>query len=220
MSITPKTTLTLRAVGALAATLLCSAAQATIVVPGGDVSIVPEEFFEGTRVVTTPRSFSVAFGSGTISGTVRDNLFLLPGDVYGFETQLIISQAPAGVSVDKVVRTDYAGFTTDARPEPDLGGSQEPTRASRSASPGSSVSFIFLGDNKVTVGPSGSTAFVILTNAPDFAEVGQLRLGSGDTFSDPIAVYSPVGVPVPEPAQWLTIVAGLGLLGTLARRRS
>ena len=216
MSFRSETSATLRSLALLAFALACSIAQAALVTPGQQDIPIEEIAFEFTPpVVQQTADFSLSVpGGGTVTVRLTDAVGLVDG-AYAFETRFIVLSAPVGLVVDKAVRTNYAGFTTDARPEPDRGGDAVPTTATRSPSPGSGVQFNFVGDQQVAAGTNGSSFFAILTNATDYEKVGELQLGMGDLLLPPIAVFSPV----PEAEQWVVLLAGIGLLVALTRRR-
>jgi hypothetical protein len=206
---------------AVAATLCCSPANATLVSPGERDIPIHDVAFELAIVDEKSRPFRL--DQGQLEGVVTDLVELVNGS-YAFETRVVITKAPQGFLVDRVLRTDYGYFTTDARPEPDRLGVQFPLTASRSILPGSTLQFNFLtdeSDQRIPVGAAGSSFFAILTDATAYAEVGQLWLGSGDQpLFGPITVFSPIDSPVPEPAQATLLLAGVALLIAISRSRS
>jgi hypothetical protein len=203
---------------ALAATLCCSFANATLVTPGDSNVPIHDVVFDPTTIDQKSRPFQL--DHGRIEGVLTDLVERVNGS-YAFETRVVITKAPEGFLVDRVLRTDYGGFTTDARPEPDRLGVQFPLTASRSTLPGATVQFNFLSDQsvqRIPVSPAGSSFFAILTDATAYAEVGQLRLGSGvQPLFGPITVFSPIRSPVPEPAPATLLLAGAALLIALSR---
>jgi len=199
-------------VAVFAAALWFPVAHAAVVLPGQSNVPIAEISFDIDVVEQKLRPFTF----GAVSGTIVDSVLTVNGFL-AFETQVLIGPAPDDFLIDRVLRTNYAGFTTDARPEPDRGGSQFPETADRSDLPGSAVTFNFLGDHRISA-PDDSSSFVIITNATSYREVGELRLGSGNNLFGPITVFSPVAA-IPEPGQWFVLLAGLGLLGAIPRLR-
>jgi len=204
-------------------TLSCSVAHAVVINPGQSVTFTKEEPFDPSEHAPPPsfanRPFTIDFGGGSIlHGHIIDNVLIVNGTL-AFETEVFIdSGAPSG-ALQSLSRTNYAGFTTDVRPEPDRGGSLVPNQAQRSALSGSSVQFNFDNSTPPDIRGSSSSFFAILTNATQFAEVGTFQVGVGGYLSDPLPVFSPVGVPVPEPTAWVTLLAGIGLMAGIALRR-
>jgi hypothetical protein len=196
----------------LAVALWFPLAHAEVVLPGQSNVSISEHSFEFGVVEQKPRDFNF----GGVSAHIIDSVLSVNGFL-AFETQITILSAPSGFLLDQVSRTNYAGFTTDAQPEPDRGGVLFPETANRSDLPGATVTFNFLADQRVPV-DGISSFFVILTNATNYREVGELRLGSGGEFFGPLTVFSPVAA-IPEPGQWFFLMGGIGLLGAMSRRR-
>jgi hypothetical protein len=203
-------------------TLSCSLTYAVVINPGQSVTFGKEEPFDPSEHAPPPsfanRPFSIDFGGGSIlQGHIIDNVLIVNGTL-AFETEVFIDSGPSG-ALQSLSRTNYAGFVTDVRPEPDRGGSLVPNQAQRSSPPGSSVQFNFDNSTPPDIRGSSSSFFAILTDATQFAEVGTFQVGVDGRFSDPLPVFSPVGVPVPEPTAWLTLLAGIGLAAATAVRR-
>jgi hypothetical protein len=221
----------------LVAVALCiTSVRAAVIEPGQQNVRIRDIAFDPMAVDSKERDLPISIpGVGSFNIHVIDVVFSVDG-LLGFGTQVRIDipppgdpQLPADFKLDRILRTNYAGFSTDARPQPDVGGFFSPATASRSPFPGSpfpgsTVQFNFLEhdplnpnivDMRIAPGVGGSSFFVILTNATRYAEVGQLQAGSGDLLFGPLSVFSPI----PEPGQWAMLLAGLGLLVTVIRRR-
>lgn len=199
----------LRIAAVLLALLSSGLANATVLFPGDTNVPIIEKAFDATPIIQKSRAFTF----GNVSGTVTDAVISVDGFL-AFETQVTLTDAPSTFSVDQVLRTSYAGFTADARPETDRGGPHAPSFGDRSAD-GSVVSFDFT-DGITTTG--SSSFFVILTNATKFAETGTLQLGSGGELSPPITVFTPIAAAVPEPSEYAMLVIAGGLLALRLRR--
>jgi len=195
-----------------AASLWFPVAHATVVLPGQSNVPIADLSFDFDPVVQKSRTFDF----GGFAGHVIDSVISVNGFL-AFETQVVIDSAPSNALIDQVRRTHYTGFTTDARPEPDRGGGLFPETTDRSDLPGDAVTFNFLGNQRLGSG-SATSFFVVLTNATNYREVGELRLGSGGEFFGPLTVFSPVAA-IPEPGQWLFLLTAAGLLAALSRRR-
>jgi hypothetical protein len=50
--------------------------------------------------------------------------------------------------------------------------------------------------------------------------IGKSPLNTNNGIGRPVTRYGPAVNPVPEPSQWLMMLAGLGILGFIARRGS
>jgi hypothetical protein len=198
----------LRIAAVLLALLFSGLANATLLAPGDTNVPIIEKAFDATPIIQKSRPFTF----GNVSGTVTDAVISVDGFL-AFETQVTLTDAPSTFSVDQILRTSYAGFTTDARPETDRGGPRAPSFGDRSAD-GSIVSFDFT-DAITTTG--SSSFFVILTNATKFAETGTLQLGSGGELSPSITVFTPVAS-VPEPSECAMLVVAGALLALRLRR--
>jgi hypothetical protein len=213
---------------ALAVAVVCmtvwQSAHAIILAPGDDKIHIFEEIFDSTQVISKTRAFSIDLGSGqTAEGHITDRVLRLDTGFLGFETRIFVDSAPGSFFIDKAGRSSFADFITDVRTEPDRGGSFTPDTASRSIISGSDVQFNFTGD-PLPVNPQGTSFFAILTNATEYAETGLFRAGylSGTNakLSVPITVFAPAGpgtTPVPEPTTWGMLIAGLLMLGAIAR---
>jgi hypothetical protein len=197
-------------VSCLVAAVACSAAApAAIILPGQHDVPIRERTFDNIAVIDAARSFAFDTALGHVEGQITDAVRDVDGK-YAFITRVLLTQAPAGFSINQVLRTDYAGFLTDARPQPDLGGLERPRTAGRSDAPGSSVEFNFLPGEEITLAES-SSYFAILTDATEYTE-GQLRLRAGNELLGPITVFSPFRSVVPEPQQWILLIAGAVLM--------
>src|SRR5689334_20244653 len=111
-------------------------ANAEVVLPGQSNVPIAEHSFDFDVVEQKPRDFNF----GGVFAHVVDSVISVNGFL-AFETQVSIVSAPSGFLLDQVARTDYAGFTTNAQPEPDRGGPLFPETANRSGLPGSTVTF-------------------------------------------------------------------------------
>src|SRR3954447_7128425 len=136
----------------LAAACWLPEANAEVVLPGQSNVAISESSFDFDAIEQKTRNFTF----GDVSGQVIDSVISVNGFL-AFETQILILSAPSGFLLDQVSRTNYAGFTTNAQPEPDRGGVLFPETANRSNLPGSTVTFNFLANERVPAGGSGSS---------------------------------------------------------------
>jgi hypothetical protein len=205
-----------RPVLVVVAALWCISVAAEPLAPGATNVPIVEQHFEINPVAQTSRLFKFTVDMHVISGNVVDIVHRQPNGTLVFETEVTIDPvAQPTFEIDRVGRTKYEGFSTDAFPEPDRGGSLFPETADRSAS-GSQVTFNFLNGNRLLEDGAPSSFFAISTDATRYAEVGELFLHIAGVGSLPgIPVYSPV----PEPAHVAWLLAGGTLLVLSLRRR-
>ncbi len=76
------------------------------------------------------------------------------------------------------------------------------------------------GQAAPTAAPGGNNPLMRNNNTMFNGGIGASPLNTNTGIGRPPTRYGPAVNPVPEPSQWLMMLAGLGILGFIARRGS
>lgn len=182
----------------------------SLIAPGGIIGgDTPISFVQGVADLGT----GIAAGDG---GDIGD--FMLPGEEIRFAGQSILLHVAAGGEDNGALVTGFLGLAGEpARYE--LSGLQVPGQVIVGLE-------VYAFDGYGTSGTSGVLGGVSVTHAGPGTVVFRLDelvfadrgTGSGDAYGE--FRIDLVTVPVPEPASALFMLAGLGLVGAVLRRRA
>jgi hypothetical protein len=187
-------------------------AQGTLLLPGHTVNVDSSLFGSGTLDGSGSSDF---FGiNGRIAGSFSWQVW--SGDLHNTLSGLTFAyrfdnlDGADDSQIDRVTIKGFNSFTTKVAYN-DSVGDIAPDTAHRSLS-GRTIGFSF--EDGVSAGNS-SNWLIVFTNAPAFARSGPVRL-----YEDGADVATTsAAIPVPEPETFAMLIAGLGLLGFIARRR-
>jgi hypothetical protein len=229
-------------------TSYAASVSAGSVVPVSGTSHASDPTLGGDIIYDELLPFSISFATGsTISGWLQDRVVLNSLGTLDFYAMIRIddSKTSAGVSIDSFTRglfTNFPGPGSDAvmdfRPIGDSMGSVAPAYAGR-AFDSSSATFYFNPGSGPSAGmdpcyggaPGGCSLFMFYrTDATNFDLNGNGYLfgiqpnvaGVANRpfygVSNTLHLAEPTA-PVPEPETYAMLMAGLGMVGVMARRR-
>ena len=193
------------------AVLSIGSAQATLLVPGGDVPLPGVVYAPGTFVASASRAFVGLDAGGATRFTGRLDVEVWVG-AFGLDFWYIVTNDSSSLdAITRFTNLSFAGWTTDVIYDTTRGGPVAPAFATRSTD-GSVVGFEFEAS-----GPGGlldpgefTSLVVIQTNAPSYTRGSTAIINGGSGSVESFA-------PVPEPATMA--LAGLAL-GAAVRRRA
>lgn len=197
----------------------CPAQAATIVLAPGEEGVPPRVDLDILKILNDQ---TVAFGTGSLTGFVRDRVLQLTNGKLAFETMVMADSAPPP-GIFTITRTNFAGFPTVevGWEDIDITRSFIPDFVKRSAGSGSTITFEFNLD-PITQHPDGiplaqwaSNPVVVITDATDFANIGSFQAFGTNVISTPVNVFSPV----PEPQTLAMLALGLCFAVGIGRRR-
>jgi len=186
--------------------------------PGTTSALRPE--LAGTVLVDESQPFS--FAGLNISGTVQSRVVReTTSGTLDFYWRILVDprSTGGGIGAFRLIDFDFASLT-DADWRIDGLGATAPGigRLFNPADhPEGAINFLF--DPNVMAGEGGSNFFFLHTSATDYARTAHYDLlgGPDRVLSELFSTYAPAAVPEPEITALM--VAGLGLLGVVARRR-
>ncbi len=144
-----------------------------------------------------------------VSGQLQDRVVHSVDGTYDFYSRVILDVDSAAFSLYRVDRIGFAGYATNVGWRSDGLGNYAPNEFSRDLG-GSTIDFNF--NMAPLTGGQSTKFFFIDTNATSYNLSGR--------FSDYSSLnFMAIAAPVPEPESYAMLVAGLGLLGLMARRR-
>lgn len=201
--------------------LSCAAPAFAVALPSGTTTNLP-----GTTVAARPElagvvleddttAYSFNGGAGVVNGTVQSRVSRSNSDgTLTFSWRIETD----GSSEDTIRAFRLGGFGTfanDGDYRIDSLGEVGPSDAYNFGN--GNVNFNFTADE---LDPGQSSLFFFLkTTATTYAATGLFDLVSGNEISGAYATFAPTAA-VPEPATWLMMIAGFGLVGAAARRRA
>ena len=200
-------------------TLGYSAQAATLVLAPGEDGAPPRVDLDILQIVAQQ---TVAFGTGSLTGFVRDRVLELTDGRLAFETVVMADSAPPP-GIFTVTRTNFAGFpkVEVAWEDIDITQSFIPDHAARSSGSGSTITFDF-NLHPITEHPAGvpredwaSNPVVVITDPTAIAKVGLFQAFGTNVSSTPLNVFSPV----PEPQTFAMLALGLCFAAAIGRRR-
>ncbi len=205
----------MKCVAVCSALTLSPLAAANNIAPGGNF------FGGGTKVIDSPQlagdivrdelipfSFET-WDHKTVSGLLQDRVVHSIDGTYDFYSRIILDRTSDPLSLYRVDRIGFAGYATNVGWRTDGVGDYAPTEFSRDIS-GDTIDFNF---NMVPLTGGQSTKFFFIdTNASSYNLSGRFTDYSNLNFAG-------IAAPVPEPESYAMLLAGLGLLGLMARRR-
>lgn len=205
---------------ATAAIFAAAAASATPLAPGAS-GPVTADFLGGMVLVDTSRPFTLDFGSGiTLAGTLQDRVLRMPDGTLSFGTYLRDLSGATDARITGFIRGVFHDPMEIITFDPSSLGSVVPTLASRSAD-GVTINVAFDGAPLNSIS-TGNRFVYIDTDATAFGSDRDFAItavtSNGLFASTKLTVYMPTAVP--EPQTYALMLAGLGLMGMLGRRRA
>jgi hypothetical protein len=176
--------------------------------------------------MTTP-----VFYGATQVGSFLDAVYRDPTDgmlVFGGRLALTTFNA----ETNDMFRSGFTGFSAAAAWSPGSPAGRKPTFVARTATGLKQGALVFspdVVDFRTDINPSelnpNSGLYLIKTDADSFKiATGAIRLRQGGEEGQPVtqailAGFVPTTAPVPEPGTWMLLVAGLGLVAAIGRKR-
>jgi hypothetical protein len=195
------------------------AANATLLVANTPVSSVDmtASFFGGTLLDSAITNVTTPSYTGTARTAVYDT-----GTGLDFYYQFS-NNATSQTGIERLIGFDYSSlgsstvnvFQTSAAFGIFTAGTEHSDGADRTLAGVIGFSFVPNGDSKIIPGTTSFTQ-IVRTNAREYAS-GNFGILNG--YASNAAAFAPA-LPVPEPESFAMLLAGLGLMGTIARRRS